>query len=65
MIQLAKTFNDKIIQIVKISDQVQFAPGTWILTCTDWENHPHKQQQFQWLPIHTRFQWVKEFLDAA
>jgi hypothetical protein len=62
--RLAKMYNDTIIQIIRVSDRVQFATGTWILTCIDWETPPHKQQQFKWLTINTKFQWVKDFVDA-
>jgi hypothetical protein len=63
MIRLAKMWNDKIVQIVRISP-VQFAPGTWILICTDWENPYNKQTQLTWVPVTTNFQWTKEFLDS-
>lgn len=59
---LAKMTDDKIVEIVKITSQVQFSTGTWILICTDWQQPERNKSNFSWIPHSTRFTWVQEWI---
>ena len=61
-ITVAKMTDDRIVEIVVVSDAVAFAPGTWICVCFDFEEFSRKRKYFKWIPITTRFAWVKEFV---
>ena len=56
-------FNGRIVQIVRVADQVQFSNTRgWIMVCIDWEQAERKKREFKWIPASTRFEWVKGFV---
>ena len=56
-------FKDKIVQIVRIADSVQFSEDKgWILICFDFDKINRRREQFKWVKAsETRFEWVREF----
>ena len=59
---LAKMTDDKIVEIVKITRQVQFSTGTWILICADYDKPYNSRSQYSWIPHTTPFTWVQEWI---
>ena len=65
MMVVAK-FNGKIVQIVRVADSVKFSEDRgWIFICFDFDKINRRREQFKWVKAsETRFEWVKEFVDA-
>ena len=59
MITVAKMTTGRIVEIIRVSDSVRFAPGAHVMICTDWQQPEHRKTQFKWVPIATRFEWVR------
>lgn len=54
--------DQKIVQVIRVADIVQFSHERgWVMICIDWEQPERKKQQFKWVPISTRFDWVRQF----
>jgi hypothetical protein len=61
MITVAK-FQDKIVEIVRVADAVQFSSERgWVCITQEVGQPARKQTQFKWVPASTRFDWVREF----
>jgi hypothetical protein len=61
MVTVAK-FNDKLVEIVRIADRVGFSEDRgWICVCFDFHEPERKKDHFKWVPVTTRFEWVREF----
>lgn len=57
--------NGKLVEIVKVVDEVKFSNRRgWVMICLDFEEPERKKSQFKWLPADTRFEWVREFVGA-
>jgi hypothetical protein len=55
-------FQNKIVEIVRVTETVGFSKEKgWVMVCTDFEQPERKKQQFKWIPISTKFEWVREF----
>lgn len=63
MMIIAK-FKDKIVQIVRIADVVQFSKDTeWILICFDFDKPVRKRDHIKWINAkETRVEWIREFI---
>jgi hypothetical protein len=62
MMTIVAKLNGKLVEIVKIVDEVQFSNTRgWVMICTDFEQAERKKSQFRWLPASTKFEWVREF----
>jgi hypothetical protein len=62
MITIGKMPTGRIVEIIRVADQLQFAPGAHVMICIDWQQPEFKKSQFKWMPIATRFEWVREFI---
>ena len=58
-------FKNKIVQIVRVTESVQFSKDKgWIFICFDFEKPVRKQAQFRWMKAsETQFEWVREFAE--
>jgi hypothetical protein len=56
-------FKDKIVQIVRVADSVQFSEDKdWIFICFDFDKVNRKREQFKWVRAsEARFEWVRVF----
>lgn len=64
MMIVAKMADGRIVQIVKVADEVQFSKDKgWVLVCFDFDKVMRKREQVKWVPIATQFTWVKEFIE--
>ena len=56
-------FKDRIVQIVRVAESVQFSEEKdWILVCFDFDKPMRKRDQVKWIKAkETRFDWVREF----
>lgn len=65
MMVIAK-FNGKIVQIVRTQETVQFSEDRgWIFICFDFDKINRRREQFKWVKAsETRFEWVREYVDA-
>jgi len=56
-------FKDKIVQIVRVVDSVQFSEDKgWILVCFDFDKPMCKRDHVKWIKVsEARFEWVREF----
>ncbi len=62
MMTIVAKLNGKLVEIVKIADEVQFSNTRgWVMICSDFEQPERKKSQFKWLPASTRFEWVRKF----
>ena len=61
-ITIAKMTDGTKVEIIRVADTVAFAPGAHVMICTDWQQPERKKQHFKWVPITTRFEWVKTFI---
>jgi hypothetical protein len=54
---------DSTVQIMRVTDEVAFSDQKgWIMICLDWQQAETRKSQFKWVPITTRFEWVREFI---
>jgi len=52
----------KLVEIVKVADQVAFSRERgWVMVCFDFEQPERKKSSFRWVPAVTRFDWVRTF----
>ena len=65
MMIIAK-FKDKIVQIVRVAESVQFSQDKgWIFICFDFDKINRRREHFKWVKAsETKFEWVREFADA-
>ena len=62
MIKVAKMTDGRMVEIVKVVDEVKFSNTRgWVMICMDFEQADRKKSQFKWLPASTKFEWVREF----
>jgi hypothetical protein len=62
MITVAKMTSGRIVEIIRVADHVHFAPGAHVMICMDWQQPEFKKSQFKWVPVATRFEWVRSFI---
>jgi len=62
MMVVAK-FKDRIVQIVRVADTVQFSEDKgWVLICFDFDKPMRKRDHFKWMKVSdVKFEWVREF----
>jgi len=61
MVTVAK-MDGQLVQILKIMETVPFSTNSgWVMICLDFEQPERKKQHFKWVPISTRFEWVRTF----
>ena len=54
--------NDRVVEVVRVSDTVAFSSERgWVMVCFDFEQAERKKSQFRWVPANTRFDWVRTF----
>ena len=54
--------NGKLVQIIKTAESVPFSGDKgWILVCFDFELGERRKFNYKWMPISTRFDWVRSF----
>lgn len=54
--------SDRLVEVVKVADSVAFSRDRgWIMICFDFEQPERKKSSFRWVPISTRFDWVRTF----
>ena len=65
MMVIAK-YKDKIVQIVRVADTVQFSQEKgWIFVCFDFDKINRRREQFKWMKAsETQFEWVREYVDG-
>jgi hypothetical protein len=52
----------RIVEVIRVTETVGFSEEKgWVMVCTDFEQPDRKKQQFKWMPISTKFEWVREF----
>ena len=58
-------FKDKIVQIVRVADSVQFSENKgWICICFDFDKPMHKRDHIKWVRAsEAKFEWVREFVE--
>lgn len=62
MVTLAKMMDDRIVEIVRVTDTVGFSEAQgWMLICYDFEKINRKRDQFKWMPSTTPFIWVRDY----
>jgi len=56
-------FKDKIVQIVRVTETVQFSQDKgWILVCFDFDKPMRKRDHIKWVKAsETQFEWIREF----
>jgi hypothetical protein len=56
-------FKDKIVQIVRVAETVQFSKDKgWVCVCFDFDKPMRKRDNIKWVRAsETRFEWVREF----
>lgn len=56
-------FNNKIVEIVRVQQSVQFSDKkNWVLICFDFEKPNRKRDQFKWLLVSDiKFDWIREY----
>lgn len=57
-------FKDKVVQIVRVADTVQFSEEKgWVFVCYDFDKINRRRENFKWMKANeTRFEWVREFV---
>ena len=54
--------NNKIVEVVRTADKVAFSNERgWVMVCTDFEKPERRKREFKWVPVRTRFEWVRTF----
>ena len=59
-------FKDKVVQIVRVAESVQFSEDKgWIFICFDFDKIDRRREHFKWVKAsETKFEWVREYVDA-
>lgn len=59
-------YKDKIVQVVRVQHTVGFSEEKdWIFICFDFDKINRRREQFKWVKAsETKFEWVREFVDA-
>jgi hypothetical protein len=53
---------DKLVQVIRVADKVGFSEERgWVLAVFDFEKPKFRQLNIKWLPMSTRFEWVRDF----
>ena len=60
-ILLAK-WNNKVVRLVKFKRKVGFSDNTEWLLLQYPVDLPENKRRLLWVPLSTRFEWVKEFI---
>jgi hypothetical protein len=60
---IAKTQDNKLVQIIKQVETVQFSPDKeWLFICQDFERAQHRRMDYKWVRANAiSFQWVRKF----
>ena len=62
MVIVAKMTNGKIVEVVRVAETVGFSTEKgWVMVCFDFEKINRKREHFKWVPVTTKFDWVREF----
>jgi len=62
MITVAKMTDGRVVEVVRVADTVRFSPEPgWVMVCFDFEKPFRKRTEFKWMPVTTRFDWVREY----
>jgi hypothetical protein len=62
MTLLVAKWNNRIVRLVKYQNKVAFSDNPdWLLLQYPLEL-PENKRRLLWVPLSTRFEWVKEFL---
>ena len=62
MVTIAKMMDNKIVEIVRVTETVGFSEARgWLLICYDFEKINRKRDQFKWMPATTPFFWVRDY----
>ena len=62
MALLLAKWNNKVVRLVKFKHKVAFSDNTdWLLL--QYPLHlPENKRRLLWVPLSTRFEWVREFI---
>ena len=60
---IAKTQDNKLVQIIKQAESVQFSPEKgWLFICQDFERVQHRRMAYKWVrTTDVSFQWIRKF----
>lgn len=62
MVIVAKMTGGKIVEVVRVAETVGFSTEKgWVMVCFDFEKINRKREHFKWVPVTTKFDWVREF----
>ena len=62
MVIVAKMTGGKIVEVVRVAETVGFSTEKgWVMVCFDFEKINRKREHFKWVPVTTKFEWVREF----
>jgi len=65
MVMVAKMTDGRIVEVVRVAETVAFSPERgWVMVCFDFDKINRRREQFKWMPATTRFEWVREFVNA-
>jgi len=65
MVMVAKMTDGRIVEVVRVAETVAFSSERgWVMVCFDFEKINRRREQFKWMPATTRFEWVREFVNA-
>jgi len=63
MTTVAKMTDGRMVEVVRVADRVGFSSDRgWVMVCLDFEKADRKRTSFVWMPVTTRFEWVREFV---
>jgi hypothetical protein len=52
----------RLVEVVKVVDKVGFSEAIgWVLICFDFDKEYSRRLNTKWVPISTRFEWVRNF----
>jgi hypothetical protein len=57
-------FRNKIVQIVRVAESVQFSQDKgWVFICFDFDKINRRREQFKWMRAsEVEFEWVREYI---
>lgn len=62
MTTVAKMTDGRVVEVVRVADTVGFSSERgWVMVCFDFDKVDRKREQFKWVPVATRFDWVREY----